>query len=458
MSACWRKPSVSMGQCSHGTKTCIGLSSRGCGPVQDRHAHARRCREHHHQHAFQPSLRHDRDRRVLGDRGAAHGARLHQQALDHAQRGGEEQDFLRQRAARRGLGALHVVQRRPERRGALQDAQLDAPCDRLAGADRRARVLRLPRRQVARARHAHRVPRPGRADADRAEGQAAALLRRPVRQARLAHARRAAARRARLLGLLARLQFDARIGVVVSANFLAVAARMSLVQFLGIYFVHRAGIAVTTVGLAFLCESLARGLAAPMFGALSDRWGRRPLLLASSLCTAVILPAFLLVRDPGSLLVWSAVLGLAGAVNIPVSSALLLDLAPPARRQSVLALNYTAMSVAYTLGVVPAGYIAEQGYGLLAAVSAAGYVPVALLYAAALRGALLVENLASGPGRRGAYQGAWTLVSSLSMGSALALSGVVSGTFGWEGAWLGCAALTALAAVALSLSRQRFVR
>ena len=63
----------------------------------------------------------------------------------------------------------------------------------------------------------------------------------------------------------------------------------------------------------------------------------------------------------------------------------------------------------------------------------------------------------AGPGRRGAYQGAWTLVSSLSMGSALALSGVVSGALGWEGAWLGCAALTALAASALSVSRQRFV-
>jgi MFS family permease len=377
---------------------------------------------------------------------------------------------------------------------------------------------------------------------------------------------------------------------VVAANFLAVAARMSLVQFLGIYFVHRAGIGVTTVGLAFLCESLARGLAAPMFGALSDRVGRRPLLLAASLCTALILPAFLLVRGPASLFAWSVALGIAGAVNIPVSSALLLDLAPPARRQSALALNYTGMSVAYTLGVVPAGYIAEQGYGVLAGASAAGFVLVALLYAAALRGPLPLEKLAAGagvvadtlaafgdrrfalfaalafvfplsmgmlvtvsplygadlglgegyiglvlgansilvalaalpvatriesqgpfrflgaaaaiialalasftlvpgpraallvgtivysfgevvfssavpagvarlagPGRRGAYQGAWTFVSSLSMGSALALSGVASQAFGWPAAWLGCAALTLAAAVALSAARQRFV-
>src|SRR3954466_7626784 len=155
---------------------------------------------------------------------------------------------------------------------------------------------------------------------------------------------------------------------------------MSLVQFLGIYFVHRAGIEVTTVGAAFLAESMARGLLAPFFGALSDRVGRRALLLGAALATpiipprlppAIILPCFLLVTGPGTLLVWSLALGTTGAINMPVASALLLDLAPAERRQSVLALNYTVMSVAYTLGVVPAGYIAERGYGLLAAMSAA---------------------------------------------------------------------------------------
>jgi MFS family permease len=377
---------------------------------------------------------------------------------------------------------------------------------------------------------------------------------------------------------------------VIAASFLAVAARMSLVQFLGIYFVHRAGLEVTLVGLAFLFESMARGLWAPVFGALSDRVGRRPLLICSSLATALILPAFLLVRDPASLLGWSLLLGTAGAINIPVSTALLLDLAPADRRQSVLALNYTTMSIAYTLGVVPAGYIAQQGYGFLGATSAAGFVLVALLYAAALRGALPVEKTLSGEGmvrdtlsafrdrrfalfagiafvfplsmgmlvtvaplygadrglgegyiglvlgansilvallalpvatrieqsgpfrflgvsavivaaaltcyalmpsaaaallvgtivysfgeavfssavpagvarlapagRRGAYQGGWTLVSSFALGSALAVSGLIRSVAGWEAAWLATAVLTALAAIALMAFRQRFV-
>ena len=111
---------------------------------------------------------------------------------------------------------------------------------------------------------------------------------------------RAAPRRPGLLGFL-----DKSIRVVVAANFIAVAARMSLVTFLGIYFVREARIDVGTVGLAFLVESLLRGVAAPMFGALSDRIGRRALLVGAALVTAIVLPSFLLVSGPASLFAWT---------------------------------------------------------------------------------------------------------------------------------------------------------
>lgn len=381
-----------------------------------------------------------------------------------------------------------------------------------------------------------------------------------------------------------------KITTVVAANFVAVAARMSLVTFLGIYFVHVAGIGLATVGVAFLCENLLRGLAAPFFGALSDRIGRRPLLILSAAATAIVLPCFLLVEGPASLFAWSLALGLTGAVNMPVATAQLLDLAPPERRQAVLALNYTGMSVAYTLGVMPAGYVAEQGYGFLAATSALGYVIVAALYVFALRGALpldarppespskaslfalrdriflgfaalafvfpfsmgqvvtasplfaadvgikegtiglvlggnsiivaalalpvaarmeargpfrflpaaailvafgfvcyaAIPNAAAGylvgtivfsfgelifssavpaavgriapTGRRGAYQGAWALVASFSMGSALVLSGALRDLVSWPGAWLFYAALLSCAALLLFAARGWFSR
>lgn len=363
---------------------------------------------------------------------------------------------------------------------------------------------------------------------------------------------------------------------------------MSLVTFLGIYFVREARIAFATVGVAFLCENLLRGLLAPMFGALSDRVGRRPLLLGASLTTAAVLPCFLLVEGPLSLFAWSLAMGLASAVSMPVGSALLLDLAPAERRQSVLAVNYTVVSLAYTLAVTPAGYVAEQGYGLLAALSAGTYLLVPAFYLFGLRDPLPFERsssegfyrdlgsvfrdrvllgfaamafvfpfsmgliafvsplfgtdrgLAEGfiglvlglnsvivallavpvatrmehagpfrwlgwaalvvaaalacfggvphaaaafvagtvifsfgelvfssavpaavarlapPGRRGAYQGAWTLVGSSSMGSALFVSGLLRDTAGWPTAWSAYAAFTAAAGLALLACRARF--
>jgi MFS family permease len=363
---------------------------------------------------------------------------------------------------------------------------------------------------------------------------------------------------------------------------------MSLVTFLGIYFVTRLKIDVSAVGFAFLGESMMRGLAAPAFGALSDRIGRRVLLVSAAVGTATVLPCFLLVQGPTSLLLWSLAMGVTGAANMPVATALLVDLAPPERRQSVLALNYTTMSVAYTIAVMPAGYVAEKGYGLLAAVSCAGYVLVALLYGFFLdktpkpatersglvrdtvfvfrdRAFLLFASLAfvfplsmglvvtvspifgadlglgegyiglvlggnsiivaalalpvatrmerggplrplalaailialafaaygtiphaatallvgtvvfsfgelvfssavpasvarlAPPERRGAYQGGWALVASFSMGSALVLSGFLHERVGWQGAWIACAVLLALAGVGLFALRRRFL-
>jgi MFS family permease len=365
---------------------------------------------------------------------------------------------------------------------------------------------------------------------------------------------------------------------------------MSLVTFLGIYFVREAGIDLRIVGLAFLVENISRGVLAPFFGALSDRAGRKPLLIASALATAGVLPGFLLVDGPLALIAWSLALGATGAVNMPVAGALLLDLAPPARRQSVLAVNYTAMSVAYTIGVMPAGYVAEHSYGVLAAITSAGYVLVAALYGAALRGSLPIERAradehflraslsvavdgsfwafasiafvfplamglvvsasplygvdlglkegyiglvlggnslivallavpvatrmeGAGPfrflgaaalmvaaafclyaavpdaaaallagtivfsfgevifssampaavarlapqGRRGAYQGGWALIASLSVGSALVVSGFLRDLAGWRGAWWIYAALLGVAAVGLLVFRRRFL-
>ena len=172
---------------------------------------------------------------------------------------------------------------------------------------------------------------------------------------------------------------DPRIWLVVTITLLSVASRMSVATFIGIYFVRHLGLSVALVGAAFFAENLVRGFAMPLAGAISDRVGRKPVLLWASAATALVLPSFYFAPGPLSVFAWAIAMGIAQAPLWPAASALLLDLAPPQRRQSVLALNYTMIAAGYTIGVAPAGFVVAAGYGWLSLVGLSGFLLIFLL-------------------------------------------------------------------------------
>ena len=191
---------------------------------------------------------------------------------------------------------------------------------------------------------------------------------------------------------------DRRVYLVVTMTLLSVASRMSVYTFLGIYFTREVGLPLALVGAAYLLENVPRGLVAPLAGAWSDRVGRTRIIAASALLSALVLPTFLLVDDAPSLLLWGAALGVAQSGMWPATSALLMDLARPEQRQAVLGLNYTMLSIGYTLGVAPAGFLLAVGFSALAAVSASGFALIACTYALALR-----RGLPRHVGERGSF-------------------------------------------------------
>lgn len=223
----------------------------------------------------------------------------------------------------------------------------------------------------------------------------------------------------RLVDALGLRGLDRRIYIVILGTLFFVIARIVPFTFVGIHFVRDLEIAAPVVGAAFLVENVTRGLVGPFGGALSDRVGRRPVLAGSALVAAVAVPAFLLVRDVPTLFAWSVVAGLAQGAFFPANASLLLDLAPPGRRQSVLALNYSALSVGYTLGVAPAGFLVAYGYESLAVVSAAAFLAIAAIQLLVLRGELPREagergSLLADTGRAG-RDPAFVLLASLAL-------------------------------------------
>lgn len=120
-----------------------------------------------------------------------------------------------------------------------------------------------------------------------------------------------------------------------------------------IFLVQERGIPLAALGLAYGVEFLVRALVGPVAGTLSDRYGRKPLMVTGLVATAILLPAFLLVQTPGQLLVVSVLNGLLAVHSLygPSASALVVDVVPRERRGGVFGLIHAARNLGWTFGI-----------------------------------------------------------------------------------------------------------
>ena len=123
------------------------------------------------------------------------------------------------------------------------------------------------------------------------------------------------------------------------------------------------------VGLLLTANALAQMIAAPTIGRLSDRWGRRPLLIIS---VAGTVAAFLLFAFSNSLwmLFFSRILdGLLGG-NTALARAYITDITDNENRSKGLGLIGAAFGLGFIIGPFSGGQLSQLGYrvpGLVAA-------------------------------------------------------------------------------------------
>lgn len=147
-------------------------------------------------------------------------------------------------------------------------------------------------------------------------------------------------------------------------------------------------------GLLFSFYSLAQLLFSPLLGRLSDRHGRRPVLLA---VIALDIVAYALFWSAGSLAWLVAARFLSGVAAVyGLSQAVVADLTPPAERSRAMGILGAAFGVAFILGPALGGILSQRvSYQAVPAVAAALSV-LNLLVAAAW----LPESLPAAARRR----------------------------------------------------------
>ena len=132
-----------------------------------------------------------------------------------------------------------------------------------------------------------------------------------------------------------------------------------VVPILGVY-AERYGASGFQVGWLFASFSLAQFVMAPVLGRLSDRIGRKPVIVISLVGTAV---GSLVTGLAGSL--WLLFLGRAldgaSGASLSVAQAAVADIAPPERRPQMVGMLSAAFGVGFVLGPATGGLSALGG-------------------------------------------------------------------------------------------------
>jgi DHA1 family tetracycline resistance protein-like MFS transporter len=146
------------------------------------------------------------------------------------------------------------------------------------------------------------------------------------------------------------------------------------------FYAEAFGASATTLGLLLMVYAAAQFVCAPLWGHLSDRIGRRPVMLLTIAGTALSL----LVLGLAESLAWLfAARLLAGgfAANVSVASAYITDVTSEAERTRWMGMLGASFGVGFVLGPAIGGLLAPLGYGV-PMLAAAGMAGLNLVHAA----------------------------------------------------------------------------
>ena len=147
-------------------------------------------------------------------------------------------------------------------------------------------------------------------------------------------------------------------------------------------YADRFGASGTQIAVLVLSYSAAQLVLAPIWGRLSDRFGRRPIILVGLVGSAISYVVFAYAGSILALLISRTMAGVGGA-NIPVAQAYIADITPPEKRAGGMGLIGAAFGLGFIFGPAIGGVlapIAPEAPGRAAAGLCAGNALLALFF------------------------------------------------------------------------------
>jgi MFS family permease len=164
-------------------------------------------------------------------------------------------------------------------------------------------------------------------------------------------------------GFRALMKNPVLIMLTVSSTFRAM-TQTTLLTFLPVYLAYEMGYEPYSVGLAMFALQAAGFAAAPVAGHLSDKIGRRRIIMSSMAMTALVLLGMVFAGGSAAFIFFIAALGFFLYAIRPVLQAWVLDATPKNMGGTSIGVLFGMQAVGSSIGPVVGGFMADH-YGLL---------------------------------------------------------------------------------------------
>jgi MFS family permease len=161
----------------------------------------------------------------------------------------------------------------------------------------------------------------------------------------------------RVRGAIARLRENERLNLILITTVLTMAGQGVMAPVLPVFASHL-GVGAAAIGLTLSSFALARLLLNVPLGALSDRRGRRVLLVGGPFVSALGMLGSGISETLVQLLAWRFVAGAGSAMYMTGAQVYLVDISTPANRARVIGANQAALLFGVSIGPAVGGLLA----------------------------------------------------------------------------------------------------
>ncbi|WP_079505453.1 MDR family MFS transporter [Mesobacillus jeotgali] len=153
-------------------------------------------------------------------------------------------------------------------------------------------------------------------------------------------------------------QFHPIVWVLLGGTVLARGSAFATLPFLAIYLSRNLDLHPVLIGITIGISPLSGVIGGFLGGHLSDKYGRKPVMIGSLFAMSLVYFGFMIAETPGWFIVLNALNGLSGSFFEPTGQALIADLTEKSKRMRAFSLRYTAINIGASVGPLLGAYLA----------------------------------------------------------------------------------------------------